>query len=486
VPEKLLNILAYVGCVLLFGWLVWSEDLSWIPFVVGAIALLVLVSARWPIGGLGVMVLATAVSNFYVEFQGWKARPDHVVSFFLLLVLAIRMLLGGFRPFPASKFDYLLGGYVLMNYVSSILMSPARLLSLRWALLTSLVTLPYFLIRLLCTNYSRLRSVFSTVIVVGVLASGYGISCFLLNRLFGTTLGVQIDKYGPGIPGTFGTLHDSNNFGIYSASCSVMCLSLYLFGAETGRRRYGMAFLLTSLATVVSLARGVLLALVVAVVFLGWLAVKRRVLSGRKLLRLGLLACAGVTLAVLAAGSHVVTRLGIVDPSNLSDGSLVGRIVEDLAALRNIRQHPLLGNGTGSFHLLFDVGEYPDLFGSLAGQSYDYIDVENVTLRVLHDTGITGFLLMLALFLTLARRVRRIIAAPPKEGFPVVVGLAAAILLEAVAFQFSDDTLMAFGWVHLGLLVSALAFLGEPARARVSSVFKARLVSSSGAAGAVS
>jgi O-antigen ligase len=479
--------MAYVGFALLVGWLVWSEDLSWIPFVFGALALLVLVSARWPIGGLGVLVLATAVSHFYFEFQGWKARPEYLVSFSLLLVLAVRILLGGFRPSPTSKFEYLLGGYVLMNYLSSILMSPALSLSLRWALQTSLAMLPYFLIRWLCTNYACLRRVFSTVIVVGVLAGGFGISCFLLNQLFGTTLGVQIDKYGPGIPGTFGTLYDSNSFGIYSASCSVMCLSLYLFGAETGRRRYGMAFLLTSLATVVSLARAVLLALVVAGAFLGWLAVKRRVLSGRKLVRLGLLAGAGVTLAVLAAGSHVVTRLDVVDRNNLSaDSSFAGRILEDLAALRNIRQHPLLGNGTGSFHVLFDLGDYPELFGSLVGQSYNFVDIENITLRMLHDTGMVGFLLMLAFFLSLARRARRIIAGPYKEGFPVVVGLAAAILLEAVAFQFSDDSLLAFGWVHLGLLVSALAFLEEPLRVRVSSAFDARLVSNSGAAGVAS
>ncbi len=199
----------YIGFSALFGWMAWSEDVSWIPFVLGAIALLVLVSLRWPIGGLGILVLATAVSQFSFNFQGWNARLDHLVSFLLLLVLAIRMLLGGFRASPPSKFDYLLGGYVLMNYISSILMSPARLLSLRWALLTSLVTLPYFLIRLLCTNYSCLRRVYSAVIVVGVLAGGYGVICFLLNQLFGTTLGVQIDKYGPGIPGTFGTLHDS-------------------------------------------------------------------------------------------------------------------------------------------------------------------------------------------------------------------------------------------------------------------------------------
>ena len=484
---KLLKIAAYAGFPILLGWIAWTEDVSWIPLVLGTIALLMLVSVRWPVGGLGVMVLATAVSEFSINFQGWNARPDHLVSFLLLLVLGAHMLLGGFRPSPASKFDYLLGGYILMNVVSSMFMSPALLLSIRWVILTCLVMLPYFLIRILCTSYESIRKVFFAVIVIGVLSSAYGLACFLMNQMFGTTLGVQLDKYGPGIPGTFGTMHDSNNFGIYSASCSVMYLSLYLFGPEKGRRLYGMAFLLTALATVVSLARAVLLALVVAVAFLAWLSVKRRVLSARKLVKLGALAGTVVMLGFLAAGAHMVSRINVIDPDNLStDTSLTGRVIEDLVALRDIGQHPIIGNGTGSFHVLFDVADYPDLFGDLAGQSYDYIDVENVTLRMLHDTGIVGLLLMVAFFIYLARSVRRFIVGPQKEGFAMVVGLAAAILLEAVAFQFSDDTMLAYGWVHLGLLVSALALLEEPLKVKVSSAFDARLVSRSGTASVAS
>ncbi len=472
---KFIDKLLLISVLLVVAWQVSSEDLGWIPVVVVALVTLVLVSVRWPIGGLGLLVLTTAVSHFYIEFQGWKARPDHLVSFLLLLVLAVRILLGWSRPSPASRFDYLLGGYVFMNYVSSILMSPSRSLSLRWALLTNLVVLPYFLVRFLCTNYSCLRRVFSTVVVVGVVAGGYGIFCFLLNLMFGITTGVYVDKYGPGIPGTFGTLYDSNNFGMYSATCSVMLLSLYLFGEEAGRRRYGAGFLVVLLATVVSLARAVLLALAVAVLFLAYVAIKKRVLSGQKLLQLGMLACAGITLSLLVAGSHLGTRLGVIDPNNLSaDSSLIGRVIEDSAALRDIAQHPLIGNGTGSFHLLFDLAESPGLFAVLKGESFNFIDVENVTLRMLHDIGIVGFLLMLAFFISLARRVRRIIAEPNKEGFPIMVGLAAAILLEAVAFQFSDDSLLAFGWIHLGLLVSVVVFLEGRCTVPVPSTVKAK------------
>ncbi len=71
-----------------------------------------------------------------------------------------------------------------------------------------------------------------------------------------------------------------NSFGIYSASSfRNVSVTVSLRRSETGRRRYGMAFLLTSLATVVSLARAVLLALLIAVVFLGWLAVKESALQ---------------------------------------------------------------------------------------------------------------------------------------------------------------------------------------------------------------
>jgi hypothetical protein len=47
---KLLNVIAYVGCALLFDWTVWLDDLSWITFVPSASAVPALVSVCLPLG----------------------------------------------------------------------------------------------------------------------------------------------------------------------------------------------------------------------------------------------------------------------------------------------------------------------------------------------------------------------------------------------------------------------------------------------------
>ena len=442
-------------------WMAWGEDLEWVPYLLGGLALLLLVSLRWPLNGFIALMLATAIPHYPLQLNGWNARADHFAA---AAIIAIWVLGAPFRnaqrPLRWITVDYLLAAYVLSNYLSSVLMSPERLLSLRWAVLTSLVVLPYFFIRVLAVRYGYVGRVFRYFLTVGVLAAAYGIFCFLLHRIFGTTLGVELDKYAPGIPGYYGSLYDSNNFGIYSASCSIMFLALYLFGKESYRRRCGFAFLITAIAMVISLARAAMLGFTISAVFLGYLAVRRGILSRRAVFRLAALGSAGLLIASFAVGSQVGSRFSLIAGDNLAaDSSVRGRVVEDLVAAEDISVHPILGNGTGSFHILFRAEDFKGIYASLEGADYSLTDVENLPLRVLHDTGVIGFALFSAVFVFLALRIRKLIKQPSGEALPMLFALTAATLLDLVAFQFSDESLLAFFWIHVGLLVSFVILL---------------------------
>lgn len=449
----------------LIVWLCGSEDLAWVLMVLGVAALFFTVSVRWPCGSLVALVIASALSHFFIEVNGWNARPDHIVTAFILVAWLTRM---PFRKRPTiamTNLDRLVVAYILMNYISSIFFTPQMSLTLRWALMTNLVVLPYFMVRFLGTGYKYVQRTVAYLLVVGAVVAGYGISCFLLNRALGTEFGIEAAKYDGGIPGTCGTLYDSNMFGNYTACCSVVFLALYLFASERRRQRYYIAgFLLTAIAMVVSLARASLLAFMVAVLFLLYVAVRRRTVPRRRLLRLAAVGAVLILIASLLAGPYLRARFGTVGVSQLGgDSSAFGRVVMFVGALKDVGQHPLVGNGTGSFNVLFAAEDY---FPEMAGQAYNFI--ENIFLRALHDTGVIGLGILLALIACLAFRVRELTRDATAGSDPMVVGLTAAVLVDLIAFQFSDGSSLSFAWIHLGLLVSLIcAFEGKAPAVRV-------------------
>jgi O-antigen ligase len=440
----------------LIVWLCGSEDLTWVPIVLGACALFATVSMWWPRGGLVALLISSALSRFFVEVNGWNARPDHIVTGFILVAWLTGLPFREHRKHPTvvmTSVDRLVFAYILMNYVSSMFFTPQMSLTLRWALMTNLAVLPYFVVRFLGTRYGYVRRAVGYLLVVGVLVSGYGISCFLLNRAFGTQFGIEAAKYDGGIPGTCGTLYDSNMFGNYTACCSVVFLGLYLFGDDRRRQHYYIAgFLLTAVAMVVSLARASLLAFVVAVLFLMYVAVRRRTVPRRRLLHLAAVGAVLVLTASLLVGTYLRARFGTVGVGE--DSSAFARVFMFVGALKDIGQHPLFGTGTGSFHVLFAPEDY---FPEMAGQAYNFI--ENIFLRALHDTGVIGLGILLALMTCIATRVRRLMRDVTTGSDPMLIGLTAAVLIDLVAFQFSDGSSLSFAWIHLGLLGSLIHLL---------------------------
>ena len=124
-------------------------------------------------------------------------------------------------------FDYFLLAYVGMNFLTSALTSPEPHLTLRWAALNAIVISPYFLLRLLVTDESRLQRAFDILLWVGAAESTYGILCFLSNHFLQTSFGVEADQYGA-IPGIYGTQYEANLFGSYTACCAIMFLAYFM------------------------------------------------------------------------------------------------------------------------------------------------------------------------------------------------------------------------------------------------------------------
>lgn len=429
-----------------------DEDLAWMGWVTVGALLIFLTAIRWPYGALGVLIGMSAMPRFFVEVFGWKARPEHFAVVIVSLVVCI-WLLRSKRKLRLEALDYWLLAYVAMNYVSSALGSPSPSETLRWALMNNLSVLPYFLIRLLVRDAETFRKAFRMLLAVGIAESVYGILCYLSHHAFGTNTGMEIGQYLSDVAAPYGSLVEANLFGAYTGCAAVLALAIYLIADR--RLGYLICFFAATLASVLSFSRAALAALVVAAAWVCWQA--RHAREVRRSRAPTLVLAVGLILLIVmpVVGGVVQERFAsLFTQGRLGEESAIGRLIEAQEALQEFSEHRLFGTGTASLQLSFDWSKYLPEWSDHLGW------VGNVTVRILHDTGLLGMIAFLGFLGSLGWKIRLGLRKRSRQT-PMLVALSAGALLYAVSFQATDATLSAFPWVHLGFLASAAVLLTE-------------------------
>lgn len=468
---KALTVAAEIAAL---AWLMSTEDLSQAVLLIASFvvvaAIYTMVRAKWPFGALLMLILGSAAPRFAWTVAGLHVRPEHFTIGLLLVLIAWP----SGQNHPSGRpiwrtYDRWLLLYLAVTFITSALTSPEPRLTIRWALLNALVMVPYFIIRWLTITDKSLVLVFRMLLIVGVGEAIYGIVCFFCAHLFGTTFGIELEQYGS-IPGIYGTQYEANLFGSYTGACALMCLVGYMFDSSQRRRWYLWGFLIALLGALISLARAVLIAFPLVAVLVTVLAVRK----GRMNLR-GLTVLAGIVLAVLLLLSPLILnfvqeRFSTLDVSDIqTDSTTARRLIGFSVAFSDVAEHPLLGTGANSFRLLFDWEDYwpvPETIEGLPDERGAWIG--NTVVRVLHDTGVVGFIMVAGFLITLIKEMRRVIRTSSHSVRVVVIALLAGLGLYSITFQTTDATTLSFAWVHTGLLATAIAIAGRPTHGEVS------------------
>ena len=385
------------------------------------------------------MIAASAMPRLFIEIGGLKARPEHLVCG-LMVLLAPFWLRHRPQPVKWHKFDYILIAYLGMQVFSSVVMSIEPMQTIKWAIQQIIVVMAYFLLRILLVDKASFSRAFNAMLVVGVLGSVYAILSFYSNLLFGTEFGVQLDQYGT-TPATYGAQFEANLLG---STCGSSCAMMLMMFLRTRDPKYLLGFSITFTAMAISLSRGALAGSLLALALVVYR--NRSHFDRAKVGRLAL-AMLGITIVVAPAIYGIWSeRFSTVDVSDLSaDDTTRDRLVTVALAGEGIAEHPLAGNGTSSYQL-----QYTDAaFGDPDAPGW----IPNTETRILYDTGIVGFGLFIAFCCYLGASVKRLLKKTP------VVELEALVLAFAVycvSFQFTEGTLLAFTWVHLGMIACAL------------------------------
>jgi hypothetical protein len=430
--------------------LVWIEDPGspWLLLVLLLAAFILLpasvsVLATRPAVALPVLMAAVVMPRLFVQIGGLKARPEHLACGLMLLALPF-WLRQPREPVKWFQPDYLLVAYLGAHLFSSLVMSISPGQTVKWALQQIIVVAAYFLVRVLVVDRASFRRAFNVLLVVGTLEAAYAILCFYSNLLFGTEFGMEIGQYGT-IPGTYGTQYEANLLGSYCGACCVMMLVMYL---REKSQKYLVGFAITFSAMAISLSRGALAATLLALLVVMYRS--RKQFDYKRVSRLATAAlCIAITVApaVLGMWAQRFSTLNTTDISDLAeDDSTRDRVLTLGLAVEGFAEHPFLGNGTSSFQLQFNGPEF--------GLADEAGWIGNSEARILYDTGVVGFGLILAVLVSLGVGVKRVLKRSPNFELEA---LAIAGLVYCVSFQFTEGTLLAFSWVHLGLIASAVA-----------------------------
>ena len=395
--------------------------------------------SRSPGPAVAAMIAASAMPRLFVEIGGLKARPEHLVCG-LMVLLAPFWLRHRPEPVKWQKFDYILVAYLGMQMFSSLVMSIEPMQTIKWAMQQIIVVMAYFLLRILLVDKAAFRRAFDVMLIVGVLGSVYAIICFYSNLLFGTDFGVGVDQYG-GIPGTYGAQFEANLLGSTCGSSSAMMLMMFL---KTKERKYLLGFSITFTAMAISLSRGAL-----AGSFVAMALVIYRNRSHVDRAKVGKLALAMLGIVIITAPAIYgmwSERFSTVEITDISaDDTTRDRLVTVALAGEGIAEHPLAGNGTSSYQL-----QYTDeAFGEADQPGW----IPNTETRILYDTGVVGLGLFIAFCCYLGASVKRFLK---KRSNVELEALVLAFVVYCVSFQFTEGTLLAFTWVHLGMIACAV------------------------------
>jgi len=441
-PTPLLFLIAATAVLL------WP-DASGVTALVAAAAVAVPIAAFWlsysAAGAIIALIIASCAPRLFVEIGGLKARPEHFVCGILCISIFFLWKKRS-RPVQWIWSDYLLIAYAGMNLFSSLFMSIEPRQTIKWALQQVLILLTYFFLRVLIQDRKDLRKAFMAVLVVGAVAVVYGIICFYSNLLFRTEFGMTIGQYGD-TPAPYGLQYEANLLGSTSGALSVMMLVMYLYER---RRRFLVGFALAFAGMAISLSRGALGATVIGLGAVAIIGLRKGLLRRQVVMNVGKATLCALLVVLPAVVPQYTERFNTMDIGEPAvDPNTLTRIVQVSSAFEEVLKHPMLGGGTSSFQLAFD-------WQSLGEEWEEQGWIGNTEMRVLHDTGIVGLVIFIGFLVSLFRRSKRVLKLGPN---PMLVALLASALVYCISFQATEGTLLAFPWVHLGLIGCAIVVI---------------------------
>jgi hypothetical protein len=395
--------------------------------------------------GFYLLVIAAVLSRFVIPLPWGNLKIEQLVFLIVLLGLALKFLPNKNASLRSIKIDQI-GTiailWILANVLSSLLYSPDKTASLRICLWLGFSVGIYLLTKNIVGKKISIEKAVKAILIVGVLEAVFGLAVYLSFLLGNDMGGVQIDPV-MSIPKVYGTIWEANIFGVFLVSIALIIFNL-LLSKEYAKFKVWLwgGFFLSFLGVIASFTRSAWMILV-TFLFISLLTSIKVFLKRPSLLVFLVIFVSifAIFLNTSFLGTSTIEDLG---GAYFSDYSTVTfRLIRVGLAFDEWKTSPLLGLGTNSFgqrHYDPSQENAPDYLGMLFGQN-------------LHDTGLVGLGLVLALIFFQVRKGFKFLrlSADPKYKTPMKALLIGFLAL-VTAYQSTSAFWFGFNWIYLGLM----------------------------------
>ncbi len=411
---------------------------------------------------LHLLIAILMISSFFNQYElslfGVSPRVEH------LFIVALFPLFGAYMLFAERRLPrldlptILLGAWILLNLISSVLRAPDPSDSYQHIIRFVLLGCVYVMVANAFTSVDDWLKGLAFWMLLITIEAVFGIMVTFSAFHFGTSLGVMSDALIPE-PRPGGTIIEPNIFASLIVSGYLILTYLWLWQKTASKpvflrnlHVYLLVILVLVLALLLARTRAAWLS-AIAGLGLIYVWVSRRssgLVFHNVVLNVGVLIIAFILSSLITTSRYSTDSDG--EPSSFSStldthGTVRQRREELELAFEDWKSSPIIGNGTGSF-------------GQIHGPRYGVKAwVSNIFARALVDTGIVGFIfLVLFLGVTALYSFLHAIRSPNSPVGAISTALFIGMIALLVAYQATDASWLAQFWIHLGMMAAPFHF----------------------------
>ncbi len=411
------------------------------------------------------LFLEAHVFSFYLV--GARIRAVQILEIIALIYLLTAILMGKIvlKKMPLSSFLWL---YILVNFIA-IINSVSFARGLKISILLLGLGLLYYVIINLITERKIFNKAFNLLLYVGVAEILYGLyqvfagmcNYYLsINLPIGHRGMTHAEFIGSPWGRPYGTFVEPDWFGAICMFYALLFIALYFSKLKHNKRFYLFGIMISTMGLFLGFVRaswiGFLIGLLALLVFSKKIRLSRLKIFLFSKISLGsILVILLLTFVFPIINEIIKSRFITKTPITLSDV----RLVKSIHALRLFLEHPIIGNGPGSFGIQGIWGDSEEYYEKLVAEgklSPEGRFDTNIITTVLADTGIVGFFFFILISITFLRYNLRAIPMINNDYQIISVGFFGGIIGLFISYIFTTGFWMSFTWVFVGFNIASI------------------------------
>ena len=397
-----------------------------------------------------IISIYTSAIKFDLGFGG--VGITHIAYIFIFMHLIFTGKIGQVPLFYCDLPTLFLFLYPLSNLLSSLIFSHILLISLKGCISIFIYYMFYIIARWLTVKFKETDFVLKLVFRYNLISVGFGIFSLILFsilkgrfELLGVSTG-HLEKDGFGTASIRSLSFEPNVFSLITASVGCCYIAYSFTAGNVLKKRFFILLIIMGL--LLSYTRSVYFSFTVA--FMVIAIVTDKVSMKNALLFLFGLISFGLVFTLAFSNTAIYTAVigRASNIFNIEEGSALGRVYTIITGLEGFYKHPVIGNGlfTADMQSIDEfTGELKELSPGAPGWLF------GTWIQALHDTGIIGFLIIIALFFTIIRENYKWFKTGSAKFKFLPVGFMGATILLLISTQSSSIMWVSFPYVFWGI-----------------------------------